>query len=245
MTTLTNRGLGRMGFVVPVSNSNLEPDMVWLCPEGVSVHFARAGGYDLDKIPDSDQMRQFADASLDDVMASICAVRPDVVAYGCTSATLSYGPDYDREFCAKMASMAKVPCVTAAGALVEAINDLALKKVGFGSPYTQILNQEGAQFLTDEGIGVVNIAYVGNDLGNYGQGELTPEEIFDIGVRANHDDAEGIVLSCTDMRAVEVVDELEAMLNKPVITSNQALMHTCAKRLGMKSRIPGQLGARR
>ncbi|MEQ9490405.1 MAG: hypothetical protein RIM72_15570 [Alphaproteobacteria bacterium] len=35
------------------------------------------------------------------------------------------------------------------------------------------------------------------------------------------------MLSCTDMRSVEVVERSESDLGKPVITSNQA-MHFCA-----------------
>ena len=231
-----------MGFVVPVSNANLEPDMVRLAPQGVSVHFMRAGGYDLDKVPDSEQMRQFADATLDEVLSSLCAVRPSVIAYGCTSATLSYGPNYDRQFCHKMEAKSGVPCVTAAGALVETIRDLGIQQVGFGSPYTEQLNQEGAQFLEQQQIAVKNIAYVGSDLGNYGQSELQPDEVFDIGMRADHPEVQAIVLSCTDMRAVEVVEALEFALKKPVITSNQALMYVSAKRIKMQSLAPGKVG---
>jgi len=58
-----SRGRARIGVVVPFSNTNLEPDMMMLRPLGVSLHFARANGYDLDEVPDSNQMRKFALAS--------------------------------------------------------------------------------------------------------------------------------------------------------------------------------------
>ena len=95
-----SRGRARLGIVVPFSNTNLEPDMQMLRPSGVSLHFARAGGYDLDEVPDSEQMRQFALASLEEVMISLKATRPDMIIYGCTSATLAHGPGFDREFAA-------------------------------------------------------------------------------------------------------------------------------------------------
>ena len=99
------RGVARLGVVVPVSNTNLEPDMQMMRPPGVSVHVMRAGGYDLDQIPDSEQMGQFAETSLEPVLDALCATRPDAVVYGCTSATLSHGPDYDRAFCSRLASL--------------------------------------------------------------------------------------------------------------------------------------------
>ena len=69
-----SRGRARLGIVVPMSNTNLEPDMVMLRPPGVSLHFMRAGGYDLDAVPDSEQMRKFAMASLDEVVGAVARV---------------------------------------------------------------------------------------------------------------------------------------------------------------------------
>ena len=80
------RGRARIGVVVPFSNTHLEPDMAMLCPAGVSVHFARAGGYDLDAIPDEHQMRRYSDAPFEEAVDSLLGCRPDIVLYGCTSA---------------------------------------------------------------------------------------------------------------------------------------------------------------
>ena len=60
------RGRARIGVVVPVSNSNLEPDMTMMCPPGVSAHFARAGGYDVDAVPDETQMQRYSAAAVDE-----------------------------------------------------------------------------------------------------------------------------------------------------------------------------------
>ena len=234
MTISTSRGRARLGIVVPFSNTNLEPDMQLLRPNGVSLHFARAGGYDLDEVPDSDQMRQMSLASLDSVMTLLGATRPDAILYGCTSATLAHGPKFDREFADQISAMVGKPAITAAGALVLALQTLGVKKIGFSSPYVEQLNQEAIEFLGQSGFETVSSAYVGEDLGNYGQGELTPEKVIELGLEADSDSAETIVLSCTDMRAVEVIDTLEQKLGKPVVTSNQALMFAAAKALNLR-----------
>ncbi len=75
---------------------------------------------------------------------------------------------------------------------------------------------------------------MGEDLGNYGQGELTPDRVADLGMEADSDLAEAVVLSCTDMRAVEAIDVLEQKLGKPVITSNQALMFMAESLLNLQ-----------
>lgn len=234
MKERASRGRARIGVVVPVSNTNLEPDMGLMRPDGVSLHFARAGGYDLDVVPDSEQMRQFALSSLDQVISDLSAVRPDLVLYGCTSATLAHGPAFDRQFCASIKAKSGVPAATAAGALVNALSSLGIQKIAFSSPYVAALNDEAIGFLAQSGYETVSRKDVDEDLGNYGQGALTPEEVYDLGKAANSTDAEAIVLSCTEMRAVEAIEALERDLAKPIVTSNQAMMFTASVLLGLE-----------
>lgn len=239
-----SRGRGRIGVVVPISNTNLEPDMQLLRPDGVSIHFARAGGYDLDEIPDAAQMKKLALNSLGTVMTDLAAARPDVILYGCTSATLAHGPEFDREYTGKIKDITGVPAVTAAGALVGALEFLGLRKIAFSSPYVAALNDDAIGFLSQCGFETVSRMDVEEDLGNYGQGEVTPDEVFDLGVAADSPDAEALVLSCTDMRSVETIDRLEHALGKPVITSNQAMMFAACTILQLEpSTVPafGQL----
>ncbi|MEL6933972.1 MAG: Asp/Glu racemase, partial [Pseudomonadota bacterium] len=60
----------------------------------------------------------------------------------------------------------------------------------------------------------------------------SPDQVLELGQRANHADADTIVLSCTDMRSVEIIDKLEAELDKPVVTSNQAMLFQALELLG-------------
>lgn len=244
MTVCDSRGLARIGVITPYSNTNLEADLALLRPPGVSFHVARAGGYDLDGVPDSDEMRRFARAGLRDVLDLIMAARPDILLYGCTSATLASGPAMDRDFSLAIEAEAGVPAVTAAGALVSALEELDARRIAFASPYTRTLNLEGAAFLTDAGFEVINTVDVGRDLGSYGQSDLSPAEVLELGLKASHADADAIVLSCTDLRAVEIIDELERRTGRAVVTSNQAMVHAALVRLGLPSRVPGCLAQR-
>ena len=55
-----------------------------------------------------------------------------------------------------------------------------------------------------------------------------------MGLAADHPQAELLVISCTDYRALEAVPALEQALGKPVVTSNSALMYVCLKRLDIE-----------
>ncbi|WP_282608526.1 hypothetical protein [Pelagibius sp. Alg239-R121] len=231
----SSRGRARIGVLVPFSNINLEADSALLRPEGVSIHFARLGGYDLDEIPDAEQMAGLGAASLEEPLRLIAGVRPEVILYGCTSATLTHGTAFDRDLAQQIKGRTGAHTVTAAGALVHALKALGVTRVGFASPYVDDINSLAVSFLTDAGFECVSQADVGVALGNYGQGELTPDEVFALGKRADSNDAEAIVLSCTDMRSVEIIEPLEAALGKPVITSNQAMFFEALQLLDIES----------
>ncbi len=218
-------------MIVPASNTNAEPDCLMLAPPGVTIHSTRNGGYDVDEIPDSDEMRRFARQALDQQLQLLVDGRVELIAYACTSATLADGPEFDRVFCDEITTKTGLPAVTTAGALIEAIRDLGARRVAFTSPYVQQLADEAVDFIEQCGIEVVNQTGFEKQLSSLEQNVLTPQDAYQMGLKTDHPRAEALVIACTDYRALEAVPALEQMLGKPVITSNSALMYACLKRL--------------
>ncbi|MCP4981866.1 MAG: Asp/Glu racemase [Gammaproteobacteria bacterium] len=228
-----SRGRARIGVVVPVTNTNLEPDLQLLRPDGVSIHFARSGGYDVDAIPDEKQMQQYSDADYREVVDQLRICRSDIILYGCTSATLAQGPDFDEEFRGLIEQQTSTPTVTAASSLVEALTDLGIGRFAFTSPYVASLNDFAVSFIEHYGFSCVSRLDTPNPLSNNAVAEITPEQVLEMAIEVNSSEAEAIVLSCTDMRATEAIEAIEQKLGKPVITSNQAMMHAALKRLSI------------
>ncbi|MEM6587573.1 MAG: Asp/Glu racemase [Pseudomonadota bacterium] len=238
---MTSRGTARFGVLVPFTNTNLEPDMVLMRPPGVSLHFARLGGYDEDEIPDEAQMAGLGAADMSEPLRLLQGVKPDVVFYGCTSATLTHGPSFDRNLAQTISAQSGAQTVTAAGALVHAIKTMGAQNIAFASPYVPAINDQAIAFLASEGIQTIHRADFEGTLDNEGQGALTPDDVAQLAHRANHMAADAIVLSCTDMRAVEVITRLEDELGKPIITSNQAMVFQALEMLSLPSPGPGML----
>ncbi len=235
----STRGRARLGLLVPFTNSNLEPDFAMMSPPGLSCHSARMGGYDEDEVPDAAQMQGLGAADLDAPLTLLLGVRPDVVIYGCTSATLTHGPAFDRALAERIAKTSGARTVTAAGALVHALKRIGARRIGFASPYVPEINDMALRFLGDMGFDTVARADLEATLGNHEQGALDPDAVYHLGLRADSPDAEAIVLSCTDMRSVETLDRLEQTLGKPVISSNQAMMFEALSALGIDDPIAG------
>jgi maleate isomerase len=232
-----NRRQKRIGIIVPSSNTNAEPDCQMLAPNGVTIHVTRSGGYDVNAIPDSGEMRRFVRQSLDHQLQLLMDAQVDIIAYGCTSATLSDGPEFDKQFTEELSDKTGRPAVTAAGALVEAIKTLGVERVAFTSPYVKRLADEAVDFIRQCGIEVVSQVGFENDLNSLEQNALTPDDAYAMALKADHPDAQAIVISCTDYRALEAVPAIEKALGKPVVTSNQALMHACLKRLEVRHEL--------
>ena len=145
----------KIGVLVPYTNTNLEPDMARLAPSGTTMHFARLGGYDIDEVPDSDQMAGLGAADISDTLRLISGVRPRAVLYGCTSATLTHGVGFDRDLARQINDSSGAHSITAAGALVTALAALGVTRIGFASPYVGQVNADAAAFLAEAGVDTV------------------------------------------------------------------------------------------
>lgn len=236
---MSTRGRARIGVLVPFTNVNLEPDMAMMCPTGISSHIARMGGYDVDEIPDAEQMHGLGAADIEGPLGLLGGAKPDVILYGCTSATLTHGTAFDQALAAQIKAQSGAATVTAAGALAHALPTLEVTRIGFASPYVRGINDLAISFLAEGGVETVARSEVAEALGNYGQGDLTPEEVYELALKANHPQAEALVLFCTDMRSAEVVEALEGTLGKPVICSNQAMVYAALQALGIAEPSPG------
>ena len=117
--------------------------------------------------------------------------------------------------------------------MVGALRDLGVATFAFSSPYVASLNDLAVSFIEAFGLRCVGRADAGRPLGNEAVAALRPEDVVALAERADRPEAEALVLSCTDMRAVEAVPEIERRLSKPVVASNQAMLVWGLRRLGV------------
>jgi maleate cis-trans isomerase len=62
-------------------------------------------------------------------------------------------------------------------------------------------------------------------------GRVTPQQWVELTRNNDRPDADGIFLSCTNTTQIEAIAEIERLLGKPVVNSNQAVLWGCVKRL--------------
>ena len=175
-----SRGRARVGVLVPFTNSNLEPDFALMAPPGVSLHIARMGGYEEDEIPDEGQMQALGASDLDEPLALLMGVKPDVVVYGCTSATLTHGPAFDRDLAARIASVSGAQTVNRRrGLWCTRYGPWGCRPSALRPPYVPAINDMAVRFLADLGVTTVARSEVDAALGNHDQGALEPDAVYD------------------------------------------------------------------
>jgi maleate isomerase len=99
------------------------------------------------------------------------------------------------------------------------------------TPYPEWLLDPLRKFVTDSGFEVVNIAGLGLEPPDINA--LGPEHSWRSAKQADVPEADGIIIVATNFRTLEVLETLEHELRKPVMSSNQALMWSATRMLGV------------
>lgn len=164
-------------------------------------------------------------------------VELDVVAFGCTSATMVAGEEevFRRVQLARPNVQVTTP-VTAARAAFEA---LGMRKLALLTPYPDDINQGLRAYFMARGLEVPVMGSF-NEPDDLKAARIRSDVIRDAAIRlGREEDVDGVFVSCTSMRVADVADEIEAAIGKPVVASNQAMAWHCLRLGGVTEPIEG------
>ena len=218
---------GRLGLIVPSSNSTNEPEFYGTLPDGVSLHTARMKLADVD----AESLSAMAD-DVERCAEYLADADVDVVAYGCTTGSLVKGPGYDESLEERIEAVTGSRAVATAASVKRAFEALDVSSVAITTPYVDDLNEREVEFLDAAGYQVTGIDGLG--IGpNTGIGAQAPETAYERARAIDTGDADAVFVSCTNYRTFEAIAPLEADLGKPVVTSNQATLWDALSALGV------------
>lgn len=227
---------GRIGLVVPSSNTTCEMEFHRVVPEGVSVHTARVFLLESDSITERIAQIRAMEGRLEQAVTQVASVEPQVIVWACTAGSFLGGAQRTQELTETLQRIAKVPVVTTSGAVVDALRALGVRRVAMVTPYVDSINEHERAFLEAclPGLTVVRSAGAGI-VGNLPKGRLFPESAYAAARAIFGDDIDAVFVSCTNWRTLEVLDALEADLGKPVISSVQASVWRALRVLGVRA----------
>ncbi len=150
--------------------------------------------------------------------------RSQLAFFSCTSGSLVGGEGYDERLCKEIAEAAEVDTAyTTSTAVRLAFEKLNTKKMSIITPYPDDVNVSERVFFEGKGFVVNNINGIPTADPNNRKliYKITPEQIFDFAVEHMDPTSDTLFLSCTGLRALDVIKPLQDRLGVPVVTSNQ------------------------
>jgi maleate isomerase len=223
----------RLGVLVPSSNTTVEIELRDTLPRAISLHVGRLP---LTRIA-ADSIVEIL-RPLDEESRKLASADVDLILLGATAPSFFNGLGYDREVSARIEAATGTPATTTSTALLEALRALGATRIALGAAYDDQVNAVAAGFLESNGFEVVSRLGLGY-VDNLQVGRLGIDSALDVGRRVDRADADAVVLACTNWVSMPAIAPLEAELGKPVISTTQASLWACLRRLGWTRPLDG------
>jgi len=122
---------GRIGLIVPSSNTTMKVDYSRLAPEGISIHTSRIHF----KGASSTEELAALLKHVNDAVKLLVNCRPNVIVWGCTAASIV--PGFEKGVKKIIEADYGVPCVMPLSAAVAAFRALSISRISLTAPYTE------------------------------------------------------------------------------------------------------------
>ena len=208
----------QIGLIVLQADETIELDMKRLVPASVELLVSR--------VPSGDHVTPESLAAMAFELQSAASLFPkgaqmSVVGYGCTSGSAQIGTD---RIAQAIKAETKTPHVTEpVSALIAACRHLGVRRLGILSPYIESVSNRLIEVLRDADIEVCAFASF-NESEEERVARIAPASIMsaaiELSASANMD---ALLISCTNLRTLDVIAAIEEEAGLPVLSSNQLL----------------------
>ncbi|KAK9344075.1 Asp/Glu/Hydantoin racemase-domain-containing protein [Lipomyces starkeyi] len=234
------RDLKKVGFIVPSSNTALEPITVSMgsqVADRVSFHFSRVTVQTLDT--DEKSVGQF---NTDKMVASAVLLNDadlDAILWNGTSGSWSgRGLQADVTLSAEMDTATGLPSSTSTLAQIEVLEQYGVKRFSLAGPYVDGPTQGLVNFYKGLGYDVVKTSQM-NERANVAFANTPLSRIKELIREADSPEAECIVVACTNWPVALVIDEMEAEIGKPIYDSICVTLWKALRMVNVKVPIHG------
>lgn len=231
-------GQRRLGLIVLQVDETIEPDFRRLLPAATALYVTRiASGAELNP-----ETIAAMEAHLPEAAGLLPpAVEFDAVGYACTSGTTLMGAE-------RVAALVAGACRTRAvtdplTASIGALRFLGACRIGLLSPYIPSVAEPMRLAFEGAGFFVPRTLSFGEEV-EARVARIDPASVAEAALELGRgNDVDTVFLSCTNLRTLDVIDDLEAKLGIPVVSSNLALAWDMARRAGatVAPSAPGRL----
>lgn len=185
---------------------------------GVNLPLVHVYGTDLhavDELLDLGRPDRLASAATE-----LAAHQPQAVMWACTSGSFVYGYDGAERQAEQLADDAGVPAASTSQAFVAGLKTLGVQRVAVAASYPQDVASLFVEYLAASEIHVTSMSSAGIHTAAE-VSRLADEDVLELARRNDDPAAEALLIPDTAMRTIRLLPQLEALLDKPVLTANQ------------------------
>ena len=221
----------RIGFIIPSSNRMVEPHMQRFMPAGVVPHFTRIRMTNQHKAPLVELIPRISAANAEFRAEAVVSARRPVTSFmaAITRCSVSTPPDIE----------VPVHWSTMTSHFESASNSAACaKRLVFISETGQDDHDPKLAYLREAGYEIVADRAAGLE-GTDAYCTMPPRLWYDTALALRNPAADAYFISCANIHSIDVIEDLERDLGKPVVTSNQAAIWCALRTVGFNEAIPG------
>jgi maleate cis-trans isomerase len=222
----------RLGVIVPSGNVIAEPQIHAMLPKGVVAYMTRLELRGSSE-PELLEMSRHVEAGA----KLLSDAQVDAVVFHCTAVS-TFSPSMGEDIECRIAGASGLPAISTSEAILTALRALNAKKIVLLTPYIDSVNAREVAFLEHHGFEVLEEVGLGVDT-NAEMAKLPPQIWVDLARNHQCEDADAYFISCTAVRSAEVIEEIEALVGRPVITSNQAMVWYALRKNAIADQQPG------
>lgn len=226
-----------LGLIVLQVDQTIEQDFRRLLPPHIALHVAR--------IPSGADLNPDTIAGMERDLPSAASLLPPAadfgaVGYACTSGTALIGAPRVADLVRGASGAAAV--TNPLSAAFAALDALKARSVAIVSPYIESVAVPIRRAFETAGYRVPAALSFGEEV-EARVARIDAASVREAAREAAKADADAVFLSCTNLRTLDILDDLEAELGRPVLSSNQVLAWHMARLAGagLAEGAPGRL----
>jgi len=218
----------KLGLIVPSWNTVMEYEFQTLGGARTSMHSQR-----IKHTADTADNLNWLGTQAGSAAELLSHAKVNGICYGCTASGFLKSFTDDLEFERELEDSTGIASVVSSASIVRALQAMGVKKISVASPYEPWLNEELKRYLRQADFDILSI----KGLGTQAHGSVTTQTVKELALSVIQSDTQAIFISCSNLRTLSIIDEIEAETGKLVVTSNQASFWGILNRLGNKEVI--------
>ena len=228
----------KFGVIAPSTNTIVEPDFHAMGVPGVTSHTSRIHIRD-QEIADDDGMRHLLDqirAEIGPAVERVMTAQPDSMVMGMSAETFWGGVEGNRRFIEQIHGLSGLPVATGAEACERALHLFGAERIGIVTPYQPIGDENVVTFFSELGFDVAAIKGLKCPTA-VAIAAVTEHELRDALIEVNGPDVDALVQCGTNLSMVQLADEAERWMGKPVIAINAATWWMALRDNGIDDKV--------